>query len=182
MKKHLKTVALTLTTVSVVTHNQEVFSLVKEPILKQTQASSSISGADYAESSGKSKLKINETSGPVDDTVTDLFSDKRTTPEKIQDNLAKGPREQELKAVTENTESEKQINSGSQLEQSKESLSLNKRVPSTSNWEICDFITKGNTLVGLSKSGVEKLSQTDHLVLPSQAADGTQLIQVASFA
>lgn len=119
MKKHLKTVALTLTTVSVVTHNQEVFSLVKEPILKQTQASSSISGADYAESSGKSKLKINETSGPVDDTVTDLFSDKRTTPEKIKDNLAKGPREQELKAVTENTESEKQINSGSQLEQSK---------------------------------------------------------------
>ncbi|HER0777077.1 TPA: leucine-rich repeat protein [Streptococcus pyogenes] len=182
MKKHLKTVALTLTTVSVVTHNQEVFSLVKEPILKQTQASSSISGADYAESSGKSKLKINETSGPVDDTVTDLFSDKRITPEKIKDNLAKGPREQELKAVTENTESEKQINSGSQLEQSKESLSLNKRVPSTSNWEICDFITKGNTLVGLSKSGVEKLSQTDHLVLPSQAADGTQLIQVASFA
>ncbi|HES5871289.1 TPA: hypothetical protein VOX48_001260, partial [Streptococcus pyogenes] len=90
MKKHLKTVALTLTTVSVVTHNQEVFSLVKEPILKQTQASSSISGADYAESSGKSKLKINETSGPVDDTVTDLFSDKRTTPEKIKDNLAKG--------------------------------------------------------------------------------------------
>ncbi|WP_236550404.1 hypothetical protein, partial [Streptococcus pyogenes] len=84
MKKHLKTVALTLTTVSVVTHNQEVFSLVKEPILKQTQASSSISGADYAESSGKSKLKINETSGPVDDTVTDLFSDKRTTPEKIR--------------------------------------------------------------------------------------------------
>ncbi|HEP1268323.1 TPA: cell surface protein, partial [Streptococcus pyogenes] len=161
MKKHLKTVALTLTTVSVVTHNQEVFSLVKEPILKQTQAFSSISGADYAESSGKSKLKINETSGPVDDTVTDLFSDKRTTPEKIKDNLAKGPREQELKAVTENTESEKQITSGSQLEQSKESLSLNKTVlnktvPSTSNWEICDFITKGNTLVGLSKSGVEK--------------------------
>lgn len=66
---------------------------------------------------------------------------------KIKDNLAKGPREQELKAVTENTESEKQITSGSQLEQSKESLSLNKTVPSTSNWEICDFITKGIPLL-----------------------------------
>ena len=50
-------------------------------------------------------------------------------------------------------------------------------------WNSEDFISEGHTLYGLSKSGLEKLSNTDgRLELPRVGTDGTALTQIAAFA
>ncbi|HEN6550691.1 TPA: leucine-rich repeat domain-containing protein [Streptococcus agalactiae] len=181
-KKHLKTLALALTTVSVVTYSQEVYGLEREESVKQEQTQSA-SEDDWFEEDNERKTNVSKENSTVDETVSDLFSDGNSNNSSSKTESVVSDPKQVPKAKPEVTqEASNSSNDASKVEVPKQDTASKKETLETSTWEAKDFVTRGDTLVGFSKSGINKLSQTSHLVLPSHAADGTQLTQVASFA
>ncbi|EFR43576.1 leucine-rich repeat adhesin HupY/LrrG [Streptococcus pseudoporcinus] len=184
MKKHIKTIALTLTTVSVVAHCQEVYGLEREEVPRQAQTPSSSNDDWFDEDTSGDYLGVNKESSTIDPVVTDLFSDTTPPHSEVQgqEEANTAPTKEASEEVSEEPQDRPKSHSEVKTEQDKESHLSDKVDTTAPTWEATDFITKGDTLVGFSKSGVEKLSHTGHLLLPSRAADGTVLTQVASFA
>ncbi|EGJ27972.1 leucine-rich repeat adhesin HupY/LrrG [Streptococcus porcinus] len=183
MKKHIKTIALTLTTVSVVVHCQEVYGLEKEEVPKHAQTPPTSHDDWFEETDRRDNLDGNKELSSLDSTVTDLFSDESSShPQAIAEVTTKSTEEPSERVKEEKDQSAAKSQSEVKAEQDKEADVPDKKDTLPSTWEVTDFITRGDTLVGFSKSGIEKLSHTSHLILPSQAADGTPLTQVASFA
>ena len=178
-KKHLKTLALALTTVSVVTYSQEVYGLEREESVKQGQTQSA-SEDDWFEEDNERKTNVSKENSTVDETVSDLFSDGNSNNSSSKTESVVSDHKQVPKAKPEVTqEASNSSNDASKVEVPKQDTASKKETIETSTWEAKDFVTRGDTLVGFSKSGINKLSQTSHLVLPSHAANGLSLIHIS---
>ncbi|WP_231297593.1 hypothetical protein [Streptococcus equi] len=131
------------------------------------------------EDEGVSDIKSN-TPTEIDSTVTELFGDAepKTKAEK-EESKAPSPKQEALPAESQK---EKETSAKSTDHATVQAEEAQPEQGSDSPWLADDFVTKGDTLVGLSKAGLAKLSKTPVLVLPRIGIDKTVLTRIASFA
>lgn len=176
IKKCPQILALFLAFAALASQGQTVHALEQqETSVKQAQESDDW----FDEDEGVSAVKSNAPT-EVDSTVVELFGDAepKTKAEK-EESKAPSPKQEALPAESQK---EKETSAKPTDHATAQAEEAQPEQGSDSPWLADDFVTKGDTLVGLSKAGLAKLSKTPVLILPRIGADKTVLTRIASFA
>ncbi|HEL0095986.1 TPA: leucine-rich repeat domain-containing protein [Streptococcus equi subsp. zooepidemicus] len=176
IKKCPQILALFLALAALASQGQTVHALERqETSVKQAHESDDW----FDEDEDFSAVKSN-TSTEIDSTVTDLFGDAEPKTKAGKEELKAPSSKQE--ALPAEPQKEKETSAKPTDHATAQVEEAQPEQDSDNPWLADDFVTKGDTLVGLSKAGLAKLSKTPVLTLPRIGADKTVLTRIASFA
>src|SRR3712207_1323268 len=160
IKKCPQILALSLALAALASQAQAVHALEQQEIsVKQAQKSSDW----FHEDEDISAVKSN-TSTEIDSTVTELFGDAESKTKAGKEELKAPSSKQE--ALPAEPQKEKETSAKPIDHATAQVEEAQPEQDSDNPWLADDFVTKGDTLVGLSKAGLAKLSKTPVLILP----------------